>query len=133
MAAQHGKDTHWLISAVDLTTYKKTANWETNPDIHDITGSGTDDKSFRGGQIGRTFTLGGWTDDDDESGPWFLEGMAGVTVSFEHRPDGSGTGLRKRTGNCIVGKFVASDKNDDIVQWTCDFTVTGAVVEGTQA
>jgi len=133
MAAAHGKDLHWLIDAIALTTYKKTDNWEVNPDIHDITGSGTDDKSYRGGQIGRTFTLGGWTDDDDTNGPRFLEAMAGDTTTFERRPDGTGTGKRKQTGSCVVGKYVESSKNDDIVQWTCDFTVTGSVTEGTQA
>lgn len=133
MTAAHGKDTHWLIDSKALTTFKKTANIETDPGIHDITGSGTDDQSFRGGQIKRTFTLGGWRDDDDTDGPAFLEQAAGTTVTFERRPEGTGTGLRKQTGSCVVGKYAESDKNDDIVTWTCDFTVTGAVTWGTQA
>lgn len=133
MTAAHGKDLHWLINSVNQSTYIKTDNWEVNPDIHDITGSATDDKSYRGGQTGRTFTLGGWLDEDDGTGPRLLEAIQGDTVTFERRPEGTGTGKRKQTGNCVVGKYVESSKNDDIVQWTCDFTVTGSVTEGTQS
>lgn len=133
MTAAHGKDTHWLIDSNNLTTYKKTANFEVTPDIHDTTGSGTDDKTFRGGQVMRAFTLGGWTDDDDDAGPRFLRDAAGTTVTFEYRPDGTGTGKAKLTGSVVVGKYAESDKNDDICQWTCDFSVTGAVTVGTQA
>lgn len=131
--ADHGKDFGIIIDAVTLTAYTKTGNWEVNPDIHDTTGSGTDDKTYRGGQISRMITIGGWTDDDTTDGPRSLEALAAQTVTFERHPSGTGTGLRKQTGNVVVGKYVESSKNDDIFQWTCDLQVTGAVTEGTQA
>jgi hypothetical protein len=133
MAAGHGKDLHWLVDTVDLTLWIKTDNWEVNPDTHDITGSGVDDKSYRGGQTSRSFTLGGWLDDEEDVGPRTLEAIQGDTVTFERRPAGSGSGKRKQSGSVVVGKYVESSKNDDIVQWTCDFTVSGAVTEGTQS
>jgi hypothetical protein len=133
LAADHGKDSGIKINSIVLTTYKKTSNWEVNPDIHDKTGSGTDDKTYRGGQIGRTLTIGGWTDDDTDNGPRMLEALAGTTVPFERYPSGIGTGKRKQSGNCVVGKYVESEKNDDIFQWTCDLQITGAVTEGTQS
>jgi hypothetical protein len=121
-----------LIATKNLTTYIKTHTWEVNPDVHDTTGSGTDNKTFRGGQIARTITIGGWTDDDTTVGPRLLELMAGASAAFERRPSGTGTGKRKQTGNVIVGKYNETGKNDDIFQWTCDLQVTGAVVEGVQ-
>lgn len=136
MTAVHGKDYYFSVTvsavAKDLTSYIKTSSWEVNPDIHDITGSGTDDKSYRGGQIGRTFTMGGWYDSAITTGPALLEGQAGQTLAFERRSQGTGSGKPKQTGNVVVGKYVESQKNDDIMQWTCDFTVTGAVTPGTQ-
>lgn len=133
MTAVHGKDYYVSVDDVDLTAYVKTSTWETNPDIHDITGSGTDDKSFRGGQIARTFTMGGWYDTSLTTGPGYLETLAGTTVAFVRRSQGTGTGLPEQTCNVVVGKYVESQKNDDITQWTCDFQVTGAVTAGTQA
>lgn len=133
MTAVHGKDYYVSIDAVNYTAQIKTSSWEQTPGIHDITGSGTDDQSFRGGQVGRTFTMGGWYDDTDAVCPSNLEDLAGETVEMIRRPQGTGTGKPETTCNVVVGKYVESQKNDDITQWTCDFTVTGAVVKTTQA
>jgi hypothetical protein len=130
--ADHGKDFGIKINSVVLTAFTKTGSWEVNPDIHDVTGGGTDDKKYRGGQTARTLTIGGWTDDDTTAGPRSLEVLAGDTVTFERHPSGTGTGKRKQTGSVVVGKYVESSKNDDIFQWTCDLTVSGTVTEGVQ-
>lgn len=133
MVAAHGKDFGLLIATNQLASYIKTHTWEVDPGVHDTTGSGTDDMTFRGGQVKRTLTVGGWTDDDTEDGPRALELMAGDTATFERHPDGTATGRRKQTGSVVVGKYTETAKNDDIFQWTCDLTVTGAVVEGVQS
>lgn len=130
--ADHGKDFGIKIATKVLTAYTKTGNWEVNPDVHDTSGSGITDKTYRGGQISRSLTIGGWTDDDTAAGPRYLETIAGTTVTFERYPSGIGTGKRKQSGSVVVGKYVESSKNDDIFQWTVDLQVTGAVTEGTQ-
>jgi hypothetical protein len=130
--ADHGMDAGVKIGTLVLTTFTKTGNWEVTPDTHDFTGSGVVDKKFRGGQISRQFTLGGWTDDVTASGPRGLEALAGTTATFERYPSGIGTGKRKQTGSCVVGKYVESYKNDDIYQWTVELQVTGSLTEGTQ-
>jgi hypothetical protein len=131
--ADHGKEFGIKINSKALTTYTKSGNWEVTPDIHDVTGSGTDNKTYRGGQISRMLTIGGWTDDDTTNGPRFLEALVGTTTTFERHPSGTGTGKPKQTGSCVVGKYVESSKNDDIFQWTCDLQIIGAVTTGTQA
>lgn len=133
MTAVHGKDYYVSVDGTDLTEFVKTSNFESNPDIHDITGSGTDDKNHRGGQVGRTFTMGGWYDSDTATGPGMLDDLAGETVAMVRRNQGTGTGLPQQAFNVVVGKYVESQKNDDVLQWTCDFTVAGAIVKTTQA
>lgn len=133
MVAAHGKDFGVMIATKALTAYIKTSNWEVTPDVHDTSGSGITDKTYRGGQVSRTFTIGGWTDDDTTDGPRALELMAGETATFERHPDGTATGRRKQTGSVVVGKFAETSKNDDIFQWTCDLQVTGSVTEGVQS
>jgi hypothetical protein len=131
--AAHGKDFNLILGGTILVQdYLKTNSWEVNPDIHDKTGSGTDDKTYRGGQVSRAITIGGWTDDDTDAGPRALELAAATTITFERHPDGTGTGLRVQTGNVVVGKYNETSKNDDIFQWTCDLQVTGAVTEDVQ-
>lgn len=135
--ADHGKDFAIIFDVggddVELTTYTKTGSWEVTPDIHDQSGSGITSKKYRGGQISRMLTIGGWTDDDTAAGPRWLETMAAETITFERHPSGTGTGKRKQTGSVVVGKYVETSKNDDIFQWTCDLQVTGDVTEGSQA
>ena len=130
--ADHGMDAGYKIAAVVFTAYTKTGNWEVTPDIHDYTGSGVTDKKFRGGQISRQFTIGGWQDDSLTVGPRYLETIAGTTQTFERYPSGIGSGKRKQTGSVVIGKYVESYKNDDIYQWTCELQVTGALAEGVQ-
>lgn len=130
--ADHGKDAGWKIGTVVLTAQIKTGNWEVNPDIHDYTGSGVTDKKFRGGQIERSITIGGWCDDSLTAGARALEALSGTTVTFERYPSGIGSSKRKQSGSCVVGKYVESYKNDDIYQWTCELKVDGSVTEGTQ-
>jgi hypothetical protein len=129
----HGKDFYVSIATKALAEFVKTSSWEVTPDIHDITGSGTDDKKNRGGQIGRTFTMGGWYDASRTTGPAYLETIAGTTVTMVRRINGTGTGKPEQTCSVVVGKYVESQKNDDVVTWTCDFTVDGAVTNSTQA
>lgn len=137
MTAVHGKDYYFSVTIAaavkDLTAFIKTSSWEVNPDIHDISGSGITDKTYRGGQVARTFTMGGWYDSSITTGPAVLEGQAGNTLPFERRAQGTGSTLPKQTGNLVVGKYVESQKNDDILQWTCDFTITGVVTVAAQA
>jgi hypothetical protein len=131
-AATHGMDFAVLIATKDLSVYIKTSSWDVTPDVHDTSGGGIVGKTFRGGQISRSLTIGGWTDNSTTNGPRSLELLAGQSAAFERRPDGTGSTKRKQTGNVIVGKYSESSKNDDIFQWTCDLQVTGDVVEGTQ-
>ena len=130
--ADHGMDAGFKIGAVVLTAQIKTGNWEVTPDTHDYTGSGVTDKKFRGGQISRQMTIGGWCDDSLSAGARFLETIAGTTTTFERYPSGIGSGKRKQSGSCVIGKYVESYKNDDIYQWTCELQITGSVTEGTQ-
>jgi hypothetical protein len=133
MVAAHGKDFGLLIATKNLTSYIKTHTWETTPDIHDTSGSGMDDKTYRGGQVSRTITIGGWTDDDTTDGPRALDLMAGETATFERHPDGTAATRRKQTGSVVIGKYNETGKNDDIFQWTCDLQITGTVTEGVQS
>lgn len=133
MTAVHGKDYYVSVDGSDLSTYVKTSTWEVNPDVHDITGSGTDDKNYRGGQVGRTFSMGGWFDSDLTTGPGLLQALAGETVPFIRRVNGTGAGKPQQACDVVVGKYVESQKNDDVTQWTCDFSVAGAVTDSTQA
>jgi hypothetical protein len=132
MASVHGKDHYWSVGTKDLSQFIKTHNFEHKSDVHDISGCGTDDKNFRGGQREGSFTMGGWYDTSETTGPAYLALQVGATLAFDRRVDGTGSGKPKQTGNVVVEKYVESGKNDDIVQWTADFRVAGTIVRASQ-
>jgi predicted secreted protein len=62
-----------------------------------------------------------------------LAGIFGqdATVSFEYGPAGSTAGYVKFTGEAIMTKYDLTSPVGDVVGFSCDFQVTGAITRGT--
>jgi hypothetical protein len=61
-----------------------------------------------------------------------LAGLAGVDgVAFEYGPAGSTAGFIKYTGNCVMTSYETSAPIGDVVKFTADFQVTGAITRTT--
>lgn len=62
-----------------------------------------------------------------------LAGVLGqdATLSFEYGPAGSTTGYIKFTGECIMTKYDLSSPVGDVVSFSADFQVSGAITRGT--
>lgn len=62
-----------------------------------------------------------------------LVGILGqdATVSFEYGPAGSTSTFIKFTGECIMTKYDLSSPVGDVVTFSADFQITGAVTRGT--
>jgi len=132
--AAHGKDTVLKIGTQDISAWCNTSSMEKNPDIHDITGYGKSWKVKRGGLIDGTFTIGGWYDLTDGSGPGeVLDDHVGELAQCTRQINGTGPGKPEQTFDVIIGKYVETSPVDDIVTWTCDLAVSDEVVKAAQA
>lgn len=62
-----------------------------------------------------------------------LSGILGqaASVSFEYGPEGSATSDAKYTGECILTSYEKSGAVGDVVTFSAEFQVTGAVTRGT--
>lgn len=62
-----------------------------------------------------------------------LSGILGqaASVSFEYGPEGLATGDAKYTGECILTSYEKSGAVGDVVTFSAEFQVTGAVTRGT--
>jgi hypothetical protein len=62
-----------------------------------------------------------------------LSGILGqaASVSFEYGPEGLATGDSKYTGECILTSYEKSGAVGDVVTFSAEFQVTGAVTRGT--
>ena len=62
-----------------------------------------------------------------------LAGVLGqaATLSFEYGPEGSTAGQVKYSGECIMTSYEKSGAVGDVVTYSAEFQVTGAVTRGT--
>lgn len=129
----HGKDTVLKVGTDDISAWTKTSTLERNPDIHDTSGYGLTDKTKTGGLRDNSLTAGGWYDTTTDTGPGdVLDPIVGETVSMTRQLLGTGTGKPAQAFQAVVGKYVETAPCDDIVQWTCDFAISGPITKTTQ-
>lgn len=129
---QHGKSTVIKVATFDLSIYCKTSTLERNPDIHDTTGYTLDDATYQGGVKRGTFTMSGIYD-STVSGPRAkLLPLHATTVAIIRQPEGTATGKAQDSFSAVVGKYVETSPQDDMVTWSQDFTISGAVTTTVQ-
>lgn len=140
MAAKHGKTTSTVINSVNISPHTRNVEWKGTADTHDVTGykaSETDTaKNYIAGLTDGTATLSGMYDTDATTGPAkVLEDIkaAGVAVEFEYAVEGLGTGKPMRTCQVLVQTYNETSPVADIVTWTADLQITGAVARTTQS
>lgn len=134
MATSHGKLTVITVATKDISPYTKTSSLERSAKTHDVTGYGVNDEAHAGGLLGGKFTCGGVYDNTVSVGPRnALNGLLGTVVAVVRKVEGTGTGKPQDAFSAVLEKYVESNPHDDMVTWSADFTVSGAVTATTQA
>lgn len=140
MSAKHGKTTSTKINAIDISPHTRNTEWKRAADTHDVTGykaSDTDTaKNYIAGLTDGTVTISGTYDTDTTTGPGkVLEDCiaAGVAVPFAYAVEGIGTGKPLQSCQVLVQTYNETAPVADIVTWTSDLQITGAVTKTTQA
>lgn len=126
MSKQHGKDTVVLVDSKDISQYTNTSSKTFAAMIHDLTTYGNDSQVNAGGLLTNAATIGGWYDTQAGTGPRaVLLPLRGQTVTFIHRPEGTGSGKPQDSFSVVVGQYVETSPVADYVSWTCDLTGSG--------
>ena len=127
MATSHGRLTVVKVATKDISPFCTTSTFEVTPDIHDKTGYGSVWKGNVGGLLAGTFSVSGFYDNTVTVGPRIvLLPLWGTTAAVVRQLEGAGTTKPQETFNAVVGKYTESNPVDDIVRWSCDFTLDGA-------
>lgn len=133
MATSHGKKTVVILNGVNLSQYTNTSTVEITPDMHDVTTYGSDWHLFVGGLLTGNFTLGGFYDTTAVTGPRaVMLPLVGQTVTFIHRPEGTGSGLPQDSCSVVVGKYTQTHPTADMVTWALELQGATAVVSTPQ-
>lgn len=139
MAFVHGKGVVFKLdnaagSLQTLTTYVDSVTFDNSVDMAETTTMGAEAKTYVSGQSDGTFSVGGKWDGTATTGPHaILQSLVGLetTSSFEVGPEGSTSGKVKLSGECFLTGYSASMPVGDVVSFTADFQITGAVTNGT--
>ena len=122
MAFVHGSDSVFKIdnasgSLTDISAFVNNVDFPETADVAETTTLGASNKTYIAGLKDATISLGG-------------VGQA-ATLSYEYSPEGTASGKIKYTGECILTNYAISSPVGDVVAFSGDLQVTGAVTRGT--
>lgn len=132
MPEAHGKDTYVSLADDDISTFTDSTTFEREADEHDSTAYGMDDKEVVGGLRGGKVTIGGKYVTGATGPAAVIEPLLGTKVTFIYRAEGTGTGLPEKSCTVHVKSYNQSSPVADLVRWTAELTISGAVTTSTQ-
>ena len=131
---RHGKNASFKVdnSGGTLTNISDTLNSVTFPreiETLETTSFGSSTRSYVVGFSDATISIEGSFDATVDA---HLAGILGqeASVSFEYGPEGTTNGLVKYTGEAFMTSYETSAGVGDIVTYSAEFQVTGAITRG---
>lgn len=133
MAFVHGRLTVVKVATKDLSTYTKTSNIEQSADVHDVTGYGATGHAKSGGLTDGKFSMSGTYDSTASTGPRaVLQPLVGTLAAIIRQPEGTATGKPQDSFSAVLSKYTETNPVDDMVTWSADFDISGAVTSAAQ-
>ena len=135
MAFVHGSDSVFKLdnsggSLTDISSYVNNVDFPQTADVAETTTLGASNKSYIVGLKDATISLSGLWDATADAIFGAVVGQS-ATLSFEYSPEGTGSGAVKYTGEAIMNNYAKSSPVGDVVGYSADLQVTGAVTRAT--
>jgi len=135
MAFVHGKDSVFKLdnsggTLTDISSYVNNVDFPETADVAETTTLGADNKTYIAGLKDATISLGGVWDATADAIFGAVIGQSS-TLSFEYSPEGTTGGNIKYEGESILTNYAISSPVGDVVAFSADLQVTGAVTRGT--
>lgn len=135
MAFGHGKSAVFKLddsggTLRDLSSFINEASMPRDIETAETTAFGSSAKSYITGLTDATISISGMFDSVADG---YLAGVVGqsATLSFEYGPLGSTASMIKYSGECILTSYELSSPVGDVVTFSADLQVTGAITRGT--
>ena len=135
MAFVHGKDSVFKLdnsggSLTDISTYINSVDFPETADVAETTTLGDGSKTYIVGLKDSTLSVAGLWDATADAIFGAVVGQS-ATLSFEYSPEGTSSGKIKYTGEAILTSYAQNSPVGDVVSYSADFQVSGAVTRGT--
>jgi hypothetical protein len=132
---RHGKSTAFKVdnsggTLTDISNTLTDVSFPQSVDTAETSAFGDSSKTYVVGLKDATISVSGNFDATVDA---HLAGVFGqaASLSFEYGPEGTTTGYVKYTGECILTSYEKSGAIGDVVSYSAEFQVTGAVTRGT--
>jgi hypothetical protein len=132
---RHGKSTVFKVdnsggTLTDISNTLTDVSFPQSVDTAETSAFGDSSKTYVVGLKDSTLSISGNFDATVDA---HLAGILGqaASVSFEYGPEGSSSPNVKYTGECILTSYEKSGAIGDVVTYSAEFQVTGAVTRGT--
>ena len=132
---RHGKSTVFKVdnsggTLTDISNTLTDVSFPQSVDTAETSAFGSSAKTYVVGLTDATISVSGMFDATVDA---HLNGILGqaATVSFEYGPEGSTSSNVKYTGECILTSYEKSGAIGDMVSYSAEFQVSGAVTRGT--
>ncbi|QDP46755.1 MAG: hypothetical protein Tp156SUR915002_45 [Prokaryotic dsDNA virus sp.] len=135
MAFVHGKSSVFKLdnsggSLTDISSFVNNVDFPETADVAETSTLGSSNKSYIAGLKDATISLSGLFDATVDAILGAVIGQS-ATLSFEYSPEGTASGKVKYTGECILTSYSLSSPVGDVVGYSADLQVSGAVTRGT--
>lgn len=135
MAKSHGRKARFSIQAAggsltDISPYISDTGLARAVDAAEVTVLNQDDRTYVPGLKGATIPLTGFYDPTFDA---LMEGILGQERTFQYDPAGTGSGLPRYAGSCIVTAYEVGTGTGGAATATGSLQVTGAVTRSVQA
>ena len=134
---RHGKSTSFKVdnsggSLTDISNTLTDVSFPRSVDTAETSAFGDSAKTYIVGLSDATVSVSGNYDATVDA---HLAGVLGqaATLSFEYGPEGSTSTFVKYTGECILTSYEKSGAIGDVVTYSAEFQVTGAVTRDVYA
>jgi hypothetical protein len=132
---RHGKSTVFKVdnaagSLTDISNTLTDVGFPQTVDTAETSTFGSSAKSYVVGLTDSSLSISGNFDATVDA---HLAGVLGqaASLSFEYGPEGSTAGFVKYTGEALMTSYEKSGAIGDVVSYSAEFQVTGAITRGT--
>jgi len=135
MAFVHGKSSAFKLdnasgSLTDISAFVNNVDFPETADVAETSVLGASNKTYIVGLKDATISLSGLFDATADAIFGAVVGQT-ATLSFEYSPEGTASGKINYTGECILTNYAMSSPVGDVVAYSADLQVSGAVTRGT--
>jgi len=132
---RHGKSTVFKVdnsggTLTDISNTLTDVSFPQSVDTAETSTFGSSAKSYVVGLTDSTLSISGNFDATVDAHLAAVLGQA-ASLSFEYGPEGSTATYVKYTGECILTSYEKSGAIGDVVSYSAEFQVTGAITRGT--